>query len=257
MPRFAFLLLCIVSCADAPTDRITTAVQSMKPADARQLLRMVASVYSTCESYRDSGQVVMIFRGPESWTTVKPFKTVFVRPHRFKYEFTDGNFGGITRRYVVWSDGESTNSWWTIRPSVRRFKTISEAIAGPTGVSGGSAHRIPTLLLGTKGTGNRITDMKEPMVVGTQVLDNGRTTYVVDGKNNQGGKVRVWIDKVSHLLLRINETSSLAGGTNFEQTTTYKPQLNPNVDAKEFSFTPPHQVVLGRLRLDLPTWFSL
>src|SRR5437660_3207129 len=110
-----------------------------------QILAALAEVYAECGSYRDCGQVVTRFVHLDDnppRTVMQPFSTAFVRPHRFRFEYRD-EYG----RYIVWANGEAVQTWWDVSPGVEQQESLEMALAGATGVSGGSAHTIPALLM--------------------------------------------------------------------------------------------------------------
>jgi hypothetical protein len=67
-----------------------------------------------------------------------------VRPERFRFEYDDPT---PEKPYIVWANAGVIRTWWYVKPGEERQPSLSDAIAGATGVSGGSAHTIPTLLL--------------------------------------------------------------------------------------------------------------
>src|SRR5512137_1163163 len=75
---------------------------------AQQILDKAATTYATCKSYRDSGVVTNDF-GPRSagdrfprHVDVKPFRTAFVRPDQFRFEYDNP---GSEKPYIVWAKG--------------------------------------------------------------------------------------------------------------------------------------------------------
>lgn len=107
------------------TGAVTTGVAAEnEPADhltARQILDQVATTYATCKSYRDSGVVTNDF-GPHSagdhfprHVDVKPFRTAFVRPDQFRFEY-DAQIP--EKPYIIWVKGSQVRTWWHIKPGV-------------------------------------------------------------------------------------------------------------------------------------------
>src|SRR5687767_9373979 len=75
---------------------------------AQDIIRKVSRVYRAARTYEDSGVVMDPFNlaGTAKGPTKKPFKTAFVRPNLFYYQFTEKREGEAERRYVVWADGK-------------------------------------------------------------------------------------------------------------------------------------------------------
>jgi hypothetical protein len=125
-----------------------------------QILAAMAEVYATCASYRDAGRVVTRFVTTDRpRTSIKPFTTAFVRPDRFRFEYRDrfGDGEGEWDRYIVWAGGGVVRSWWSIQPDAEEPESLALALAAATGVSGGSAHTVPALLLPDVVGGRRLT----------------------------------------------------------------------------------------------------
>ena len=81
---------------------------------AREILDKMATTYATCKSYRDSGVVTNDF-GPHNTTdryprhiAIKPFRTAFVRPDQFRFEFDDAT---PDKPYIVWAKAGEVRTW--------------------------------------------------------------------------------------------------------------------------------------------------
>ncbi len=117
---------------------------------AREILDRMEKTYGNCKSYSDSGVVKTVYISAEGKRTrERPFITAFVRPDRFRFEYRKDEEGDPKRetRYIVWRNGQEVETWWDVRPGFAKPESLNMALAGATGVSGGSAHRIPALLL--------------------------------------------------------------------------------------------------------------
>ncbi len=106
------------------------------------------------------------------------------------------------------------------------------ALAGATGVSGGSAHTIPALLLPSEEKGWRLTDLTNVTRLGDSKLDNVDCFRIEGGHDNSstGSKVprepiTVWIDKKNLLVRRIDEHWD--GGT--VHSTTFEPVIDGSI----------------------------
>jgi outer membrane lipoprotein-sorting protein len=71
----------------------------------QQILDKMASTYATCKSYRDSGAVTNFF-SPQH-IDVKPFRTAFVRPDQFRFEYDDPD---PEKPYIVWAKGDKVRT---------------------------------------------------------------------------------------------------------------------------------------------------
>jgi outer membrane lipoprotein-sorting protein len=208
---------------------------------ARQILDQMAQVYAGCTSYRDSGVVRTVFVSVRGNRTVeKPFTTAFVRPDRFRFEYREKR--GILEqdsRYIVWSQGKETRAWWDLDPEVRKGESLGMALAAATGVSSGSAHTIPALLLPAEVEGRRLTDITEARRMDDARLDDVEC-FRIEGKLAQS-PATLWIDKSSFLVRRLDERHQLPTFST-EETTTYDPVINGEIGEEMLAFAPPDRV---------------
>jgi len=235
-----FALSALASCSEevAESDDLT----------AQQILDRMPEVYANCTSYRDSGVVTTDFIGAkrdlvdaiglgDDFTQRISFTTSFVRPGRFRFEYQEGNIMN-RKRYIVWRDGQDVRTWWDVTPGVERQPNLGLAIAGATGVSSGSAHTIPALLLPWEVRGRRLTDLRKPKRIDDAKL---RRVHCYRIRGEYGGDpMTIWIDKSSFLVRRIDEEAQFADFRT-EDTTIYDPEINVTIPDKELEFNPPGQ----------------
>ncbi len=223
----------------APTSKLT----------AKDILAKVDETYATCRSYVDTGMVKTVFTGNSvGFVDEKPFKTAFVRPDRFRYEFTSNpSYIPLARetRFIIWAHGDDVKTWWDVQPGVNSNETLSMAIAKATGVSGGSAHGVPVLLMPKLIGGARETALR-----GLERLEdaeeNGVLCFRVKGNPlaNDSQPRTLWISQKTFLIHRIDDSLSKAATAespafNASTTTTYTPQINIDVKSKDLAFDAP------------------
>jgi hypothetical protein len=246
-----------------------------------EVLSNVANVYASCRSYRDEGEVTTrIVRHAlvGSHTTRQPFRTAFVRPDRFRFEFRQMTVGPEDEwpLYVTWSNEGRTRSWWTYQPQVRVLDSIKSGIAAATGVSHGSGHTIPSLLL-------RDLELRSPLPAAERVSTfqrepwDERDCIRLDFFSRPNQTSSMWLDANSLLVLRIVQQTDVTaanieesrlriireveanpaafgeqaqsmleharqGGSQPFQTlseTVYRPELDVDLTPDLFEFTPP------------------
>src|SRR5664279_1339490 len=129
---------------------------------AAEILKRMIAIYGSCKTYQDSGEVTTDFSGSgPSFRDTKPFSTAFVRPARFRFEFRSAflPYDNHWRRYLVWADGAKTRTWWDDRPGIVESPSLKLALAGATGVSGGSAQTVPAMLMPGRVWARPLTDL--------------------------------------------------------------------------------------------------
>jgi hypothetical protein len=229
-----------------------------------EILSDVERMYGQCRTYQDRGCVYTRFLnhdGTLSHDSVQPFTTAFVRPNRFRYEFTDSGCGSGQCRYLIAANGSQVKSWWDVTPGVEHPESLGLALAGATGVSGGSAHTVPALLMPDEVSGRRLLAGAVHMRLEDGDLD-GRACYRVtrhwietaeQRRERQEHQLRAigwaapesesdpevyWIERDTLLILRID------GRTRFpdfstESVTTYEAEVDGFVPEDHLVFDPP------------------
>lgn len=225
----------------------------------QQILEQMAAAYASCNSYVDEGQVRIVFhteRGDH--TEVKPFSTAFVRSSEFRYEFKDRRGEEEWNRYIVWQNGDSVKSWWSLKPEVKTEANLRMALAGPAGISGGSAYTVPMMLMPELAGGRRFTMLAELTLIGEETLDGGRSAYKIEGTDRLKNPVTVWIDKERMLILKIYERRTIDPDKiraldpkievtrspkkfETETTTTYTSQINVAIAPDKLAFNAPEK----------------
>lgn len=134
----------------------------MSSMDAVRVLQEMAGVYAAARTYADQGIVTTTFiLRDERRINRRPFLTAFERPCRYRYEFKDESLGS---RLVIWQELPPAKVFWTVLGHVET-RPLPMAVAGATGISGGSALTIPRLLIPDLAEGCRgSTDLKDPLV---------------------------------------------------------------------------------------------
>ena len=199
--------------------------EALKP---QEVLDRMAKVYSSCKTYRDSGLVKIDIPGCLPYTAERPFKTAFIRPSRFRFEFTEKKLG-VETRFVVWQSGREVRTWWDVTPGIEKVESLGLALAGATGVSGGAAHTVPALLLPIEvGAGSRtLIETTELSRLADAKL--GKVDcFCIKGKSADD-LITLWIDKKTFLLRRIDEP---------HKTTTYDPAIDEKVPENSLNFNP-------------------
>lgn len=133
----------------------------VRRADWKQIVVQVQQIndalilaYLSTPTYSDTGTAVSrltLHKTGLSETTTQTFRTAFVRPHRFRFEFQEQRGRHAQRdRCIVHADGSEFRSWWHSDPRVERHESLLMALAGPTGATSGTALRVPLLLIANR-----------------------------------------------------------------------------------------------------------
>ena len=123
--------------------------------DANRLLASVADAYVSLSSYSDEGVVNTTLRMPEaSFQHTIKFFTAYVKPNLFRFKFENPHpyppLAHVITTHICGFDGTSAYLRTQLhdQPAEVRIETqFDMAVAGATGISGGSVRTIATRVL--------------------------------------------------------------------------------------------------------------
>lgn len=201
---------------------------------ARDLLSRMADAYARCSTYADTGVARIDFiQADGRHVDEKPFKTAFVRPNAFRFEFEDSE---RPSRYIVARDGEELREWWSLRPDDPPMPSLDRALGRAIGVSGSSSAAVPTLLMPELVGMRRLSQISQAKRLDDAPCGSG-TCARVHGFMGDDDRT-VWIDTGDFLIRRV-DTEKDYGGFRTEETTTYAPVVDGVVTPEQLAFDAP------------------
>jgi outer membrane lipoprotein-sorting protein len=230
-------LLTIISILFSPLIYNCPIEYQNKDITAQSIVEKMATQYANASSYEDTGVVMDVKEETSGHSeTVIKFKTYFVRPNFFRFEWTDRSVVTSEERLsVVWNNGKQTFRYYSwADPAVEEKENTGFGIASATGVSRGSAHTIPTLLMKEVG-GFGLVELTNLSLLGEEHFE-GEDCYILRGYHPQKFPINIWISKRDFLLRKTKEP---------EEDGSYKVEIHRHVklDGKItpelFNFTPP------------------
>jgi len=163
---------------------------------ARQIIKKMGVIYSSCSSYQDSGLVQKIPSDhSDKFNIQKKFRTYFVRPDLFRFEWEE-KLPSIQKTYiyVVWKNEKETYTYWGLGGEKRPEKNLEEAISANTGVSSGGIRTVPFLLIKQERS-SILNGLVNETLIGEVSLD-GVHCYLIQAKHEKSGReVKLWIGK--------------------------------------------------------------
>jgi len=221
--KTTIVTLCLI--AGCTSVRAFGSAASEHDPSPQQLLALMAQTYQTSRSYRDTGVATIAL---PFGTEERPFRTAFVRPDKFRFEFADRG-----KRYILWRSGSQVRTWWDLDRGVQTVDSLEIAVAGATGVSARTAHTIPALLMPNEIGGRRLSELSSLSRLPDEAV--GPTPcYRIQG-HVAGSTQTIWLEKTSYLVRRIEEVLPPGLGT---RTTAYYPVLNDSIADDLLAFMP-------------------
>ncbi|MDB6175354.1 MAG: sigE 10 [Chthoniobacteraceae bacterium] len=150
--------------------------------DPAEVIARTTKCYAMCRTYQDAGIVQIIVEGtPRPYP--KPFKTFFIRPDYFRFEWTDTldkpedrpDKTPVSGTNVIWSTPagvrEFYHSAFYSDSGVKAVEDVSSAMAGATGVSLGAAHSVPSMLMPQIGA-FRLSELQSLTLLPEEMVDS-------------------------------------------------------------------------------------
>jgi hypothetical protein len=201
--------------------------------NAKDALDAMAATYASCASYVDDGEVLQ----PEG-STRRPFTTAFLRPAQLRFAYRDRFARTDWALSLIWWTGGDAHVYKAWDDSLHgKFSTteLMSAIASFGGVSGGSSHNIPRLLLPDVVRGWPLTELNDAVAVEDALESGDRCVHVTGFHPWTPTKVELWIDAATFLLHRLRKTS--AEERIGVSTTNYRARINVDEPASLFAMT--------------------
>lgn len=172
---------------------------------ADTVLAQVRLTYQGLNSYTDRGFMESRHDPNSAVAYIRKlnFSTQFRRPNLFRFAWHSPDNDGVN---VVWCDGKSVFAKHSYDIEVRHIENLSRAIAGATGISGGTAHTVSSLLM-NEVRGSKLTDRKYSVYRGTEII-NGEDCYHL-----QQASQHVFISKSNSTIVRIDDDHIIAAGS--------------------------------------------
>jgi hypothetical protein len=155
-----------------------------------------------------------------------------VRPNKLRFEWEEAR-SGDTDFNILWSDGKDTFSY-DVFPWVSKNEDLELGIAGATGISRGSSHTIPSLLM-SELSGFRLTEMDRLSLLREEQFE-GEDCFVVQGFHPFGFPIEMWISK-NDFLLRKSRDQNHDGY--WQEEIRRGVRINGDIAAEVFEYAPP------------------
>jgi VWFA-related protein len=219
LPAIVLFILAIAQSSSAqPSSQVTAA----------EVLARVSSVYASCRSYADEGEVstqVVIGSKP----MVQDFTTAFLRPDKFRFEF----LAHRGARFVVWKAGALEFAEW---PAGVRPAEIDETLLNLFMTSHGAAVTVPALLFPEVFHGPGLfASLASIKLSGEEKIDGHRAFKIQAYLQNE--PFTLWVDTNQFLILKVEQKSRL-GGMDLRTITKYRPVVNAAISPDRLAFNP-------------------
>lgn len=161
-----------------------------------EVFDQMAQKYSECKTYSDAGRV-------EGTLGLVTFKTYFVRPDKFRFEFKQQARNG-TGSAAIWTKGNRVCEFYDYEGKVELRENLSAALAIAGGASQGASYLVPTLLMPDQsGKGASLWKL-QPYIFAEHRNISERNCHRLCSTNEEAPfTAELWIDKLGLKLRKL------------------------------------------------------
>lgn len=216
------------------------AAGQQKAVKPQLILQRMIKVYASCSSYQDTGVVETIYSEVSARpVNLIPFKTYFSRPDLFRFEFQNTNRAtGDALSTVLWCARNGCH-YYEEGEGVEDKSSPGLAIASATGVSGGAAYTVPTILFQDR-IGFQLMELTDLVLKGEERFE-GTACYVLTGNHPFGPRYEIWIGKQDYLMRKLTTRSTSSGLALIENEIHRDIKINLTIPPRTFQFKPPEK----------------
>jgi VWFA-related protein len=210
--------------------------QTASPVTATQILARTSSVYGSCQSYADEGEVstrVIAAGSLSPRPMIERFSTAFVRPDAFRFELHIA-MGSIDQRYIAWKSGPLQKAY---RPTMFQQAPVEDTLVILFAQSRGSSLTVPALLMPDLFHGPGLFASFNSVTLKGEDKIDGHRVFKIEAQLRQE-PLTLWIDANQFVILKVEQKSKI-GQFNHEIITKYRPVLNSEVSAERLAFNAP------------------
>lgn len=200
---------------------------------AHDILSKVSSTYRDCKSYWDSGasKTEFLMDDGSKGVILTEFHTALRRRSelelRYRFTFRNSFYGhNYDKPTILWHDRQRTLICDEGQVDFKQEESLRLASARLTGISLGTSHMIPALLMPDLIKGRRIVDLSALLPPKLEKLED-EFCYRVEGLSG-GEKTVLWIHHNSFLILKVLEHLTVEEEVGL-RTTSYVPVLNEKI----------------------------
>ena len=206
---------------------------------AKEIIEKMIETYKNSISYQDTGIVIETTFSEKLGKIVnkKPFKTYFVRPNLFRFEWKESFYPGKRMyRCVVWCNGKDTYTYWQTG-KLERMRNLKDGILANAGVSSGSSYTVPSMLIFSE----------ESFILKNLVIEkitneeeiNRTLCYVIQAKHKtRKKKYFIWIGKKDFLLRKLKRDIITPNLKGFSEEIHQNIRINHEIPLHIFNLKP-------------------
>jgi len=171
--------------------------------DPQVILEKAAAAYKAIDTYEAEGTATSdIDSAQGKFNIVTEFTIRLKKPnlYRISWEQSNATVPAMNQSGAVWSDGTQAWLYMGVLKAYSKMPNDAMAIGGATGVSGGAAYTIPSMLLNELASQPSILSrLVDPKLVRSEEVD-GDDCYVIEASSIVSKLETLWISKESFLI---------------------------------------------------------
>jgi outer membrane lipoprotein-sorting protein len=201
--------------------------------NAKSLLAGVTRAYSRLASYQD---LITATSTTRSTVWRQSFKTWFIRPGRWRTDYSEVLPSGTTAKVVVWMNGNSPKLW--DGNEITAAPNVGIGYGSLAMVGGNFVKLVPSLLDPKAITDSFLAELVSPILLADSKIGD-IFCHRIRAKEADASSVEIWIGRRSKLIMRVVRTSNSPHFGAGKATVDYLPIANPKIPPSTFDFRPP------------------
>ena len=199
--------------------------------EALKLAEEVVNAYRSLTNYTDTGEYECIDDGKVLQES--EFRTAYAANGDLLFEYADELSNGFKASYALSKSGDRVQAMSGHDSEPEEYQDISLAVAALTGVTSGTAHNVPTLLLGLEG--KDVFTLANLKIAGEDRLPDGTVCIRLQGKGFFGDDEIIWIGKDDLLIRKIEVVKDAKN----REATGYHPRTDVTPSPEDLAFRRP------------------
>lgn len=190
---------------DGEIKNAPTSVKVEQDSQVQAIFDKVIAAYKNLNTYKSSGTATTDIDTEKGKLKISTsFNILLKKPNLYKITWTKKNsrLPNQDQSGVAWSDGTQPYLYFGQMSAYSKMDSDENTIGAATGVSGGVAYTIPSLILSAfSKLPAPFERLQNPIIEQTQTINN-EACYVISGSSIISQKETYWVSKSSHLILR-------------------------------------------------------
>jgi len=174
-----------------------------------EIFQKTEAAYASLPTYQSDGTATTdMDNGGMKMQTETSFSILLKKPNLYRISWAQKNMPmpGMSQSGTVWSDGTQPYLYMGVMNAYSKIIGDQMALSAATGISGGTAHTVPSLFLpSVKAQSSMFSKLINPQVEKTEKFGDD-DCYVISGPSRTSKSETFWISKTTYLIRKFSRS---------------------------------------------------